>query len=211
MQRNRLHTVSLLALLASLLLSTACEKDDDTRVPAYLTELVEANTGHDGNVTTLTLDNGQTYPVSKSIKASVADTTYRCYATYMLQDDEITIYGLKHIFSAMPRRAELFKSRPSDPVKFISCWRSSRYLNVKIGIMTTGNGTHQFAFSEDSIVTNPQGQQNIYATLLHLRPETDAESFTEEMFLSMPIYCYDNPDTIFITMPTYEGMVTAER
>lgn len=211
MQRNKRLAAYSLVLLAVVTLISACDKDDDTRVPSYITELVEARTGHDANVMIITLDNGQTYPVTNPIKASTADTTYRCLVNYTLLNNEATIYGLKHIFSALPRPSEVFKSCPADPVKFISSWLSGRYMNIKIGLMTSGKGTHRFAFAEDSIVTNSEGQEHIYVTLLHQRPEIDDESYTEEMFLSMPLYDYRNPTHVTITLPTYEGMVTVER
>lgn len=181
-----------------------CSTDEDDAVPAYKIDLVEANTDHDGNVSVIRFDNGKTYTVDQTIAAETADTTYRCMCTYMINaNQKISVYGLTHIFSANPRQKADFKAVAFDPVNLTSCWKSGGYLNLHIGLLTTDVGSHRFGFCEDSVV-NRSGCQMLYLTLMHGRPEEDAESYTKEIFMSIPLRQY-TCDSVCIRVQTYEG------
>lgn len=195
-------------MIIALVLITMCEgcsKDDDDSLPPYKVDLVEANTNHDGNVTAIRFDNGVTYDISRTIEADTPDTTYRCVCTYEVTDGNMNVFSLSHIFSAMPRKRADFKTEAYDPVKLTSCWKSGGYLNLKIGLMTTNEGSHKFGFCEESVVN-----RKVYFTLMHERPKEDAESFTKDMFLSIPIRQYDC-DSVCIRVMTYEGWQQVDR
>lgn len=197
---------SLLITLAGLCLAaTSCSSDDDVQVPNYIVELVEIDTNKDTLVTVIRTDNGTTYNVTQTIVATVPDTTYRCLCSYAFTDKQLTIYSLSVIFSEIPMKAELFKVRPTDPVKFVSCWKSGRYLNLQIGIKTTDADYHKYAFSEDSIVTKGTSK-TVFFTLLHQRPVDDDESYTKDTYLSIPISSYTDCDSFAISVNTYEGL-----
>lgn len=194
----------LIALIGLCLFFVSCSSDD-TQVPSYYINLVEADTNHDTLVTVIRTDNGTTYNVTQEIKATIPDTTYRCMCSYAVEDEQFTVYSLSHIFSARPHKAEDFDTLITDPVKFISSWRSGGYLNIQIGVMTTDADYHRFAFCEDSI-GDKGAYKTVYFTLLHQRPNKDAESYTEEMFLSIPISSYTDCDSFAISMQTYDGL-----
>ena len=190
----------LITLFGVCLFVTSCSSDD-VHIPSYYVDLVEADTNLDSLVTVIRKDNGTSFNVTQEIKASVPDTTFRCLCTYSVEDDQLTVYSLSHIFSSRPRKAEAFDSLITDPVKFISCWRSGGYLNIQIGVMTTDAEYHRFAFCEDSIA-----DKTVFFTLLHQRPKKDNESYTKEMFLSIPIVSYTDCDSFAISVQTYEGL-----
>ena len=195
-----------MAFVACVLM-IACE-DDDVHYPAYVTDLIEAYTNSDGMVSNIRLDNGRTFRVSQSIKANAADSTLRCLSTYVENGEDVRLYSITHIFSAHPVKWTEVKERHDDPVKFVSAWRSDRYVNLRIGVMTTKQSGHSFAFCEDSVTTDHDGKTKAYITLLHRQPDDDAESFTEEHFLSIPRAHYEECDSFVVSMTTYDGKIT---
>ena len=199
----------LFAAIVLVVLAACSDKQD--YIPSYAVDLVEVNTNSQSKIDNVRLDDGQVYSVHQSISASTPDTTLRCLVTYSVADANMTIYSAKEVFSKHPLPATLFKSRPTDPVRFISCWRSDRYLNIKIGVLTTGVGTHQFHFAEDSISQNAAGKRTAHFTLLHRRPDDDAESYTDERFLSVPLANYSRCDSFAITINTYDGPLVEQR
>ena len=86
---------------------------------------------------------------------------------------------------------------PRDPMKVISMWKSGGYLNMHLGLMTTDNGAHQFAFCEDSTG---------HFSLLHQRPASDGSAYTENVYMSMPLP--QGLDQFTFTVKTYDGNYT---
>jgi len=194
------HTTSAIFFALMLLCLCGCSKDEDDSMPAYKMELAEIDTDHEGRVTVVRFDNGATYTIEQKITAETADTTYRCMCTYIVDaNQKLSVYGLTHVFSANPRQRADFKTFAYDPVKLTSSWKSGGYLNLRIGLLTTDEGSHRFGFCEDSVVN-----RKVYITLLHARPEKDAESYTKDMFLSIPLKQYDC-DSVIVRVSTYEG------
>ncbi len=207
---NRPLTVSLHVLAFCLLTAVcSCDKDEDD-TPAYVVELVEAYSDGNKAITSVRLDNGQTYDVGQGIAASNANRTYRCLCTYRLDGDGIYIYSLLHVFSLEPYHFTMDLSFMMNPVKFYSCWKTDRYLNLRVGVMTSGNGTHSFLISEDTTYTVGDKQVACF-TLLHARPEKDTEAYTEEAFICMPTSGYQDFDTLIINVPTYDGTVQIKK
>ena len=201
---NKHYTASAIILVWMLLCLCGCGKDEDDTVPAYKIDLVEANTNHDGSVASIRFDDGVTYTIDQQITAETADTTYRCMCTYAIDaNQKLSVYGLSHVFSANPRPRAEFKTGAYDPVNLTSCWKSGGYLNLWIGLLTTDVGSHRFGFCEDSVV-NRDGYQKVYFTLMHGRPQEDAESYTKDLFLSIPLKQY-TCDSVCIRVQTYDG------
>lgn len=204
--RPTAHTVA--AMLATLFVSMACLvscSDDDDTLPAYITSLVEINTDAGSNVKSIRTDDGTTYPIHQAISANTADTTYRCLATYTLGTSGITLYSLSPVFSAHPKPTADYQSIPRDPVTFVSAWRTDRYVNLRIDILTTGADHHAYGFAHDSTTIAADGKQTACITLLHQRPKADAESYTENVFLSIPLSHYTECDSFDVNITTYEG------
>lgn len=190
----------------------ACGDDDDegSHIPSYITDFMLVSTDAKGYITTVTLDDGSIYPVTTQKRMTdYPDTTLRCRANYTLDEGQLRLYGVGKVFAQKPVPASAFRLIlngvsydgeeyiPRDPVKVVSMWKSGGYINLHLGLMTTGNGVHQYAFCEDS-----PG----HYSLVHLRPYADAESYTEQIFMSMPIP--EGMEELTFSVYTYDGIYT---
>ncbi|MBQ9175505.1 MAG: NigD-like N-terminal domain-containing protein [Bacteroidaceae bacterium] len=204
--RHTAHTLAtmLTTMLVSMVCLMSCNDDEDT-LPSYITSLVEVNTDAASNVKSIRTDDGNTYSIHQTISANTADTTYRCLATYTLATQGVTLYSISPVFSAHPKPIADYRSTPRDPVKFVSAWRTDRYVNLRIDILTTGADKHAYGFAYDGTTTAPDGKHTACFILLHRRPEADAESYTENVFLSIPLSHYTECDSFAVSITTYEG------
>ena len=189
----------------------ACSDDDEHgHVPSYITDLLLVSTDGEGTLATVTLDNGKTYDVAAQQKSTnYPDTTFRCRAVYTLQDGELTLGSVVTIFAQAPSPASAFalirngvvyygeEYIPRDPVKLISMWKAGGYINLHLGLLTSGSAVHQYAFCQDS--------PGCYS-LVHLRPFGDKESYTEHVYMSMPIP--EGLDHLTFSVHTYDGVFT---
>ncbi len=205
---NRLWSWLCVACLSFCL--AACGEDDEEDFPSYITDFMLVSTDAKGYITTVTLDNGSTYHVEAQKKMTdYPDTTLRCRANYVLEEGRLTLYGVGKVFAPKPVPASTFvlvqngvpyygeEYIPRDLMKVVSMWKSGGYINMHLGLMTTGNGVHQYAFCEDS-----PG----HYSLVHLRPYADAESYTEQIYMSMPIP--EGVEELTFSVYTYDGIYT---
>ncbi len=201
----------LLPIIFTLLFVTACSDDDGDDFPSLTYEFVEALAGEDSCLTHIITDYGTSFGLTQRIKADVADSTLRCIAGYSISADSstATLYSIQHIYSQPPVPAETLEESSLSPVKLQSWWRGGKYINIIIGILTTGHGTHEYAFSENSITVNADGTKTANISLTHQRPADDAESYTEKVYLSIPVEAYKNQcSSISLSINTYEGEQT---
>ena len=183
-----------------------CSSDDDEKeYPPLITDFAVVETGARGAITDVRFDNGVSYNVaSQGLNFLVADTLFRCMVAYTLDGDNIRLYNITHLFSVAPKFVTDFgksevEDLPRDPVNVISMWRSGGYINMQLGILTTGGKYHSYAFCKD---------KNGEFTLLHMRPTYDEESYTETLYMSMPIpEEYENAALTF-SVNTYDGIYT---
>ncbi len=201
----------LLPLLFTLLFVTACSDDEGDDYPSLTYEFVEAAAGTDGCLTHITNDHGTSYGLTQRVWANVKDSTLRCIAGYSVSADSstATLYSIQHIYSEYPVPAETLEEPSQSPVKLQSWWRGGKYINIIIGILTTGHGTHKYAFSDNGITANDDGTKTANISLIHQRPANDAESYTETVYLSLPVEAYkDQCNSISLSINTYEGEQT---
>lgn len=209
----KLRHVRFLMLACVAALAVACSDGDDDSggyIPPYITDMMEVSTDADGMLTRVKLDNGLIYDVSAQKRMSDApDTVLRCRGAYTLDKGKFTLHGAAAVFADKPVPASAFtvvkngvayhgsEYLPRDPVKMVSMWQSGGYINLHLGVMTTGQGIHQYAFSKDD-----EGQYS----LVHLRPFGDDESYTDQVYMSMPIP--EDLDELTFSVYTYEGIYT---
>lgn len=208
---KRAFTCVLCAVLSMVAFLSCSDDDNDTAMPSILAEFVEANTAADGTIRTITTDNGTIYTLNNKIKTDVADTTFRCVCNFTPTDGahKATVYNIKHIYSFPPIPAQQFESHDYDPVHVQSVWKGGKYINIILGVMTSGNGIHACAFSEDSVTLTAEGTKTVHVSLLHKRPDNDIEAYTQKVYLSMPVSHYaDSCQTIALSIPTYDGTKT---
>ena len=198
--------------VACVVCLVACSDDHDgDYVPSYITDFLVASTGADGKVVSVRLDDGTIYNVaSQQMDLANKDTMLRCLATYTYdRGKDLKLYSLIPVRTSKPYPATsiyvIIEGKPywdvsllpRDPMKVISMWKSGGYLNLHLGLMTTGNGAHQYAFCEDS---------DGHYSLLHSRPLNDGSAYTEDVYLSMPIP--EGKDSFTFTVKTYDGDYT---
>ncbi len=194
-------------LLVVTTLSCA-EDDNNNSYPSAITELVEVHTNSEMMATSVLLDNGTTYTIENTyFTADRPDTTYRCMCVYtMASETSINVYQLGLIPAPLPRPCTDFTTHPHDPVKVESVWNVTRYINARIGLLTTGTATHKFSFSEDSTTTSDTGLRTTHISLQHQQPENDSQSYTQTVYFSLPVYVYaDLADSIDLAIFTYDG------
>lgn len=191
-------------IVSVMMCFVSCFDDDGTDYPSLITDLVVAETNSSGKLAKITLDNGKSYDIgSVEVNFGVADTLYRCIASYALTETSMKLYSVANIYSHKPVPLAKFLEEygednlPRDPVNLISMWKSGGYINIQIGVLTSGSKYHAYAFCEE--------EKGKYS-LLHQRPLNDAESYTDVVFLSMPIP--EGLQTITFSVNTYEGVRT---
>lgn len=180
--------------------------DDTADYPSFVTDLVEVHTDASKTVVAISLDNGKRYAVSseQKMKAEVADTIYRCYASYVIDNGFVRLYELRHIISSYPVPYASFKQHPHEPVKIISMWKSGGYVNLHLGVLVSGVKSHSYDFCCDSIIDGTE-----YVSLLHLRPEGDGEAYTQHVYMSLPLQRKgDAPANTVLSINTYDGVKT---
>ena len=193
--------------LMGLVFIVSCS-DDDKDYPSLVSDFLVASTDANGKITTVRLDKGTTYDIAaQGISTNAPDTLLRCIASYTLDGDKMTMYNISHIFSENPVPArsllmaedgtQLMDTLPRDPMKVVSLWKDGGYINMQLGMLTTGVGTHAYAFCEDSVG---------HYSLVHLRPQEDAESYTQKVYMSMPIP--DSVGQVTFSIYTYDGIFT---
>lgn len=208
--RNKGLCRLLLSLAAAMMVLSGCEKDDDgDRYPLLISDIVMLGICSDSCVNEMILDNGERLKVEERLMSNTKDTTLRCFVSYELKDRKVDIYNISRVFTqeAFPPVAFCITNPGSDanwvdglpryPMKVTSIWRSGDYLNMHLGLMTTGAEKHSFAFCEDSVG---------YYSLLHLRPAKDEESYTQDMYMSMPFP--EELDNLHFSVYTYDGIYT---
>ena len=201
-------------LCGFILLSAACSDDEDYTYPSVVTELVEATTNAEKSIAFIKRDGGETlYPSNQKITASAADSTYRCICTYeMLKDEKgkatqnVKLYKLQSIFSKFSVPHDQLKTHDHHPIQVISTWKSERYFNIYMGLLTTGAESHYMAFSQDSTVVSALGNKIMHVSLIHQQPKNDPESYTHKTYLSLPLYTMkDEADSLIFHVNTYNG------
>ncbi len=195
-------------LLLTLCLA-ACE-DNETPLPAYVTELAELQTDADGMARRLRQDNGGNLTIinAHDIKPLVADTLYRVQVMYVKGDDEaVTVTDLRSVISPQPRKFKAEEMK-RDPLQLDALWRSGRYVNFSISLLTAGNA-HTFAFADNGIRRRTDGSHLLRIELYH-NQNNDPEHYTRQTILSCPLYEYENVlvkgrDSVEVTVTTHQG------
>ncbi len=207
---RRLLVLNILAVITLVLFS--CSDDEgDKKYPDLHTELVEAYTDAAKKVSSIRLDNGTTYGLSRSISTTTADTTLRCVCSYVVDEDNshVTPYTIGVVTSNYPIPASRLEGQTSAAFKVISSWVTDRYINAMISYKTTGKGSHQFGFVEDSLTTHADGTKTAYVSLFHLQPANDMESYTQKIYVSLPTWLYkEKADTVRLTLEDKEIVST---
>lgn len=200
---------ALLFPLSAFLFSVSSCSDDDAFVPAYITDFIMAETDSAGKVRSIVLEDGRRMELKEpELKAQAKDSAYRCIATYTFEGDGVAIHDISSVVSSFPHPADSFgvsrDELPHDPVELTSIWKGRGFVNMKLGVRTMGYGRHFYAFSIDSVVGGKE-----FISLVHQRSKQDIESYTSNVYLSLPTYQKPDSITHFIfSLKTYDGWKT---
>lgn len=178
-----------------------------------------------GVVTSIITDDNMTLfpPEGLSVSASMPrDTLLRALLHYNLREQTSPIELLRTtpVTVLTPHDRSEITGMKTDPVKLISMWKSrnGRYINLHLGVMCGNseaeNGRQLIQIVRDSIHT--AGRAALFLSLYHDQAGIP-EYYTEELHISLSTrdltipYADDptmQPDTVCITMRTYDGTVT---
>jgi len=211
---KRLSAVDFFFLLLVCISLSACSDNENESYPSILTELVELSVGSDSLALSFTNDNGVTYQMNQPLKAYAADTTLRCLCVYLLEENTTSVssptaqvYQMQPIFAQQPFIVTQSVSSYFDPIHLIAAWKSSRWVNLYIGIVTNPNAKHAFGFALDTLTVNAiTSTRTAHVSFLHHRPDNDTEDYTQKTYLSLPTYTLaEEADSLYLTVPTYKG------
>jgi len=195
----------LLSVLPIVMLS--CDDDEEDPMPPLRMEFVEVFTNGKSIVDYILTDEGERLSPSSTISASRPDTTYRCVCQYALENGKCNVYDLRSIYSKKPVRLAESDTLWTDPLNVNSVWKTSRYVNMSLALLTNGRGSHVYSFTEDTVMTGTEGHRTVYCTVTHRRIQ-DPESYTQNVYLSMPLYEYVDSamDSVAVSINTYKGL-----
>lgn len=216
---RRLSDAWLFTLL--VLFAAACSDDDDYHYPSVLTELVELNVDADSLARSFTTDAGKTYGIVQgSVRTNLADTVIRCLCVYLPKTEDVpnsddfssatceaTVYQLERVFSQPARPRSEFRSFPRSPFQFISSWHSSQWLNLYLGIPTSSQTFHSYAFAQDSIACDSTtGIRTAHVSFLHLRLGNATDAYTQKTYFSLPLAPFAGlADSLVLSLNTQDG------
>jgi len=211
----------LFVLSAVLSLLIACETDSYDKGEGQYS-LLQADfgeltvNGQKQGVSFLT-DEGDSYTFSQPMTASwiqTPDSVYRATIYYnKVETGTVQVQTLVNMPTVRPHAPSEFKRQPQDPVGLESCWvsRSGKYLNLgllmKNGRNDAGNeGIHSIAVVNDSVHLNDDNTQTAYYRLLHDQGDAP-QYYTNRRYISIVLPMASRPDSVRLTVNTYDGSV----
>lgn len=218
----------------ALLSLTSCDIGGyDTGTGAYsLTraDFVAAHTGEAFHVDYVITDDNDSLPISGTLQNSAlskANTLYRgvLYYNKIVNEEKDTVAQpvfFSVVSEAKPVKADKMAadSMYTDPVYFVSAWRSSnaKYINLGLNILTGkvngSDGVHHFGLIEDTIRTSADGKKCAELRLFH-NQNSVPEYYTSRTYISMPMNYYDGKlstgDTISVTINTYDDATVTKQ
>ena len=195
---------SLFFVFVLVFVLVSCNDDDKgDPVPNLYTELCDLYVNASRVVSVATLDDGTKLDfTAQDIRANVADTTLRSVIMYTPANGKPRMYDYTLAVCGQALPPSSFLSYPTDPVQLISIWRSNRYINMSLGEMTTGKGTHRYGFCITGLVS-----KTLQVSLLHKQPASDSPSYTNKRYASLLLHTdhATGYDSIAVTIPTFDG------
>lgn len=97
---------------------------------------------------------------------------------------------------------------PMDAVNVVTYWQGKHYVNLRLAIKGTAEGTHLLGFNDEGIRNNVNGTQTRLITLLH-NQNNDPLYYTREVYLSLPLrpLIQSAPtDSLCLQIKTFQGI-----
>lgn len=216
-----------LSLLFVLLSCTNDPYDTGDGPLSYMVAgLAEANTDASSNIVSITTDDGDLLPLSKTVKASwaeKADTAYRAlvYYNYKAATGEdgaaAELLSMSQVLTPQVYDVgDLKEEVLTDPVVFNSAWKSNsnKFINFDLSLKT-GTSDSDDAGQTIGVVCDAVEQRADGTRLVKLRLYHDQgsvpEYYSAQVYLSIPVeYLPIEPsagDGVEIDINTYDGHV----
>ena len=201
--------VRLILLFFFSIFYISCNEEEQP-APAYRQELAEIVTNENGKAISLILDDGQKLIINNVLQGLAADSIYRVKVLYVP-----TSAIAADLYAAQSVVSDYARSMPdsliiSHPLDLKASWMSPRYLNLMVGIMTGGKA-QKLAFVERGLETSNDGSKILKLQLYHDQCD-DNEFYTQEVYMSCPLYPYAGRlqrgrDSVELEVNTYKGIV----
>lgn len=160
-------------------------------------------------------DDGDAYRFEEPYTAKwiqTADTTYRTIIYYnKVKNAQAKVIAAGTVPTLIPHEHWKMKEQPEDPVGFESAWlsKSGKYLNMglllKSGYIDDEEGLHTIGLVQDTVLVNGDQTRTAYYRFLHDQGDTP-EYYTNRKYISI-LVPQERPDTIRLTITTYEGVI----
>ncbi len=221
MRRRRFVLLSYLNLYIAAILMVSCTTDSydqgDGQYSQMTADFGELTVnGRKQGVSFLT-DEGVRYVLQQSVTASwikTADSVYRATLYYnKVEDHTADVVRLISMPTLIPRDARLYRRQPQDPLGVESCWvtASGKYLNMGL-LMKNGRsddgseGIHALSLICDEVRLNDDQTHTACYRLLHEQGDAP-EYYTNRRYVSILLPDKDRPDSVQLTIQTYDGPV----
>ena len=200
-----------IGLCLSLLIAlSSCETDSyekgEGRYSTLLADFACLTVDGEKRGVSFITDDGDSYLLSNPTTASwiqTADTVYRTYLYYNKEDNG----------KAKVRNAKDFKRQPQDPLGLESSWltRDGKYINMGLLLKNGRNdngeeGIHALALALDEVRQNEDQTKTVCYRLLHDQGEA-AEYYTNRRYVCILLPTEERPDSVCLTVNTYDGVV----
>lgn len=201
--------------------STAYDTGDSNY--SYLrTDFVEAQTNSSGQLVSAVTDENTpltfTQPLTIGWKTT-ADSLCRTMLYYKLNADatdttKVEPLTAQRVYTLIPAPVEEHAALPTDPVQFVSAWKSKNgaFLNLCIGVMT-GKTTGEDAVQGIGMALDSIGGRTChpvyYLRLVHSQGGVP-QYYTTNTYLSIPTKSLPAGSTVRLSLNTYTGWVYRE-
>ncbi len=207
-----------LPFLVFMPLLTSCETDSyekgEGEYSLMQADLCELNVNGQKQATSFVTDDGNQYTLKTPYTAQwieSVDTTYRTLIYYNKVDaSQAEVMGIGSIPTLYPIAHWKFKELRQDPVDIESAWmaKSGKYLNlgvlIKTGRIDDEEQPHTIGLAQDTVLVHPDGKRTAYYRFLHSQNDIP-EYYTNRRYVSILIPNKQRPDTICLTVKTYQG------
>lgn len=206
------NTTLFTTLLALALAATGCQDETETWEP-YSEELCEIQTGTDGNAVDITTDSGRKLQAGSLQQTLTPDSLYRAMAVIIENENGPQLYGLQFL-AAPPPMQHVAADKGTKAVRLLTCWRTKRYVNLRIGLPSSIESAHIMGFADDGFRYNAPTNGKPFRKTKKLRFLYDSnigqKDFYKEHIISCPVYGFDEElaadlDSIELTIHTEKG------
>jgi hypothetical protein len=194
----------------------------DSRYSYLRTDFVEAQTNGSAKFISAVTDENKALTFTKPLSvgwAAKADSTYRALLYYNLNADasdstKVEPLTAQYVYTLTPAKVKEETAVPTDPVHFVSTWKSSNgaYLNFCIGVMTgkadSVEAKQTIGLVLDSIAEK-NGHPSYYLRFSHSQGNVP-QYYTTNIYLSIPTKKMTTGSSVRLSLNTYKGWIYRE-